>query len=201
MAMVPACNSATPPAGQWPALWRSRISQDDPQVVVLLAGRWETTDRLYQGQWMDILDRPFADYVEQQLRLAVQIGTSGGAHMDLLTTACADSGPFFASAHLPDTAVDDDSPVRLAAYNRLLVQAAAGNPQVSVIDYDALLCPGGTFHRYLDGVEVRPLDGVHTPSYSQGNPFASNSTPAAAVAFAAWLAPRLWPQILAGAGG
>jgi putative intracellular protease/amidase len=199
MAMVPACNSATPVSQQWPALWRSDIARYDPQVVVVLAGRWETTDRTYEGRWMDILDRPFAAYVERQLRLAVEVGTSRGAHVDLLTSACADSAPYFASEHLPDTAVDDDSPARLAVYNSLVRKAAAGDPRVSVVDFDAIVCPGGKFHRYLDGVQVRPLDGVHTPSYSPGNLFVSNSTPAVAAAFAAWLAPRLWPQILAGA--
>lgn len=198
MAMVPACNSSTPASQQWPALWRRDIAEFDPQVVVVLAGRWETTDRTYEGKWMNILDAPFASYVARQLHLAVEIGTAKGAHLDLLTAACADSAPYFAAEHLPDTAVHDDSPVRLAVYNRLVGQAAVNDPKVSVVNFDAILCPGGKFHRYLDGVQVRPLDGVHTPSYSAGNPFVTNATPAVADAFAAWLAPRLWPELLAG---
>jgi hypothetical protein len=198
LSMVPACNSATPASQQWPALWRDDISQFQPQLVVMLAGRWETTDRMYEGRWMNILDKPFADYVEHQLKLAVAIATSKGAHVDMLTSACADSAPYFASEHLPDTAVNDDSNVRLAAYNKLLRDSVQGAPNASVVDFDALLCPGGQFERSIDGVVVRPLDGVHTPSYSPGNPFVSNSTSQVADAFAAWLAPRLWPELLAG---
>ncbi len=197
MAMVPACNSATPPDQQWPALWQKKIARYHPQVVALLAGRWETTDRTYQGKWMNIEDAPFAAYVARQLALAISIGTSNGAHMDLLTTACADSAPLFASMHKPDTAVEDDSPARLAIYNRLLREAAAGNPAVSIVDFDAILCPGGNFHRYLDGVQVRPLDGVHTPSTSPSNPFIDNSSAPVAAAFARWIGPRLWPKLLA----
>jgi hypothetical protein len=198
MAMVPPCNSATPVAQQWPALWRQDLSQDNPDLVVVLAGRWETTDRMYDGHWMNILDRPFAVYVERQLELAVRTATSTGAHVDMLTAACADSGPFFAARHEPDTAVNDDSSVRLAAYNALLRQSVRHAHNASVVDLDALLCPEGQFQRSIDGVQVRPLDGVHTPSYSPGNPFVSNSTPAVADAFATWLAPRLWPELLAG---
>lgn len=197
MSMVPACNSDSPASAQWPALWRDDLARYDPQLVVVLAGRWETTDRMYEGRWMDILDPPFAAYVGRQLVEAGQVGTSTGAHVDLLTSACADSAPFFASLHAPDSAVNDDSSRRLAVYNALVRRAAAQVPGASVVDFDALLCPGGQFHRTLDGVQVRPLDGVHTPSYSPGNTFLSNSTAPVAAAFAAWLGPRLWPELLA----
>ena len=43
---APACNTATPPASQWPALWHEDLEQFHPDVVVVLAGRWEVHDRL-----------------------------------------------------------------------------------------------------------------------------------------------------------
>ena len=53
---------------------------------------------------------------------------------------------------------------------------------------------------YLDGVQVRAPDGVHTPSYAKGNVFVNNASEAVANAFYNWLAPRLWPLIIASSG-
>ena len=68
---------------------------------------------------------------------------------------------------------------------------------VSVIDYGRLLSPQGVFTEYLDGVQVRTADGVHTPAYSPGNAFVGNSTASVAHAFYNWLAPRIWPLLIA----
>ncbi len=71
---------------------------------------------------------------------------------------------------------------------------------VSIIDYGDLLSPQGVFTEYLDGVQVRTPDGVHTPAYAKGNVFVGNSTEAVAHAFYNWLAPRIWPLIIASNG-
>jgi hypothetical protein len=71
---------------------------------------------------------------------------------------------------------------------------------VSVVAYGQLLSPQGLFTEYLDGVQVRSPDGVHTPSYAKGNVFVNNASEAVANAFYNWLAPRFWPLIIASSG-
>jgi hypothetical protein len=68
---------------------------------------------------------------------------------------------------------------------------------VAIVDYGRVLSPDGRFHEFLDGVQVRSADGIHTPAYAPGNAFAGNATEPVAHAFYDWLSPRLWPLIVA----
>ncbi len=188
------CDSATPTADQWPARLQDLVASDRPDVVALLAGRWEVTDRVYDGQWTNILAPAFQRYVRDQLRLAVQIGTASGAHMALLTAPCYSSGEQPDGSPWPE-----DSPARLHAYNDLLYTVAAEFPgRASVIDLDAMVCPGGQFRPVIDGVTVRAPDGVHFPYSEFGNPDAQAPDDQAQVtAFGNWIGAKLMPLLVA----
>jgi peptidoglycan/LPS O-acetylase OafA/YrhL len=188
------CDSATPANEQWPAQLQGLVASDRPDVVALLAGRWEVTDRIYDGQWTNILAPAFQRYVRDQLRLAVQIGTASGAHMALLTAPCYSSGEQPDGSPWPE-----DSPARLKAYNDLIYAVAAEFPvRASVVDLNAMMCPGGQFRPVIDGVTVRAPDGVHFPYYQFGNPDAEAPDDLAQVtAFGNWIGPKLMPQLVA----
>jgi hypothetical protein len=190
------CESTTPASEQWPAKLRGFIASDKPDVVALLAGRWEVVDTLHDNRWTNILDPAFRAYIEQQLRLAVQIGTSSGAHMVLLTAPCYSTGEQPNGAPWPE-----DSAARLTAYNDLLYQMAAEYPsKVSVVNLNAIVCPGGTFRSTLDGVTIRAPDGIHFPFFTLFDPQASGPDTAAQVeSFGKWIGPRLMPLLVAGA--
>jgi hypothetical protein len=191
------CDSATPVSEQWPARLSGLVAADHPDVVALLAGRWEVTDRIYDGQWTNILAPGFQSYVRDQLRLAVHIGTASGAHMVLLTAPCYSSG------EQPDgTPWPEDSPDRVRAYNDQLYAVAAEFPgQASVVNLNAIMCPGGRFESAIDGVTVRAPDGVHFPYFQFGDPAAQAPDDLDQVnAFAAWIGPKLMPLLVAGAG-
>ncbi len=95
----------------------------------------------------------------------------------------------------------EDSPERRLAYDGLVTAVSRQFPgQVSVIDLGKILSPAGAYTQFLDGVQVRTADGVHTPSYDPGNVFVQNSSEAVAHAFSNWLSPRIWPLIMASAG-
>jgi hypothetical protein len=191
------CDSGTPATQQWPAQLQSLVASDQPQVVALLAGRWDIADRVYEGRWTNIFDPAFRNYLRQQLRLAVNIATASGARMDLLTAPCYSSGEQPNGTPWPE-----DSAARLDAYNDLLYQVAAEDPsQATVVNLNAIVCPGGTFHSTLDGVTIRAPDGIHFPFYQLGQgDLASPDTQAQSQAFGAWIAPRLMPELLAPAG-
>ncbi len=76
--MVPPCNSSTPQSAQWPAQWRGDLDQFHPNVVILLAGRWEVEDRLIDGHWLHIGEPVFDPCSSQSLEQAVQVATSTG---------------------------------------------------------------------------------------------------------------------------
>jgi peptidoglycan/LPS O-acetylase OafA/YrhL len=163
---VPACNTSSPAVDQWPALWRGDVEEFHPDVVVMLAGRWEVHDRLIDGRWQHIGQPAFDANLKASLEQAVEEGTSTGALMVMLTSPCFDSGEQDNGQPWPE-----DSPVRLAEYNAILRQVAAEHPStVQVDDFGAELCPGGVFTTTFDGVQVRDGDGVHiapTPAAGQ----------------------------------
>ena len=166
----------------WQNAWREWLRELRPNVVVLLAGRWEVVNRTSpSGAWTNILQPSYAQYVKDQLEQAVQIATSSGARMIIETTPCFDSG------EQPDgDPWPEDSPERLDAYNNLVKQVAALYPtMVTVQDLDAVVCPSGKYTTDLHGVQVRTADGVHFVEP------ASSST--ADVVGGEYLAPALLP--------
>jgi len=178
----PACDGAPPqpgaPADQqpWAYQWLDAMNEVKPNVVVLLAGRWEVVDREYQGSWTNILNPVYAGYVKQQLEKASQIVTATGAHMVFLTAPCTDEGEQPDGSPWPE-----DNPARLAVFNKLVRQVAAEHPATdSVVDLNAAVCPGGKFAGTVDGVVLRRTDGVHF------------TTPGGI-----WLVPKLMPAIVA----
>jgi len=158
-----ACNGSPYTPGEpldqqpWPNQWLDAINFVKPNVVVLLAGRWEVADREYQGTWTNILSPAYAAYVKQQLEQASQLVTGTGAHMVFLTAPCTNEGEQPDGAPWPE-----DNPARLAAYNKLVREVAAEHPQTdSVVDLNAAACLRGKFTSTLDGVVIRNTDGVH----------------------------------------
>ena len=45
-----------PECDTWPIRWSTQVSQDQPDVALLIIGRWETVDRVNEGQWTHIDD-------------------------------------------------------------------------------------------------------------------------------------------------
>jgi peptidoglycan/LPS O-acetylase OafA/YrhL len=172
--MAPEC-SGYPPDFQWPFLWAYRIKLFHPDVVMILAGRWEVTNRTYRGEWTNILNPIYAAYVESQLYRADRIAASGGAQVVLLTAPCYDSGEQPDGASWPE-----DSPTRLAIYNGLVRHVVATSPDTTLINFNAMACPGGRYEEYMHGQQVRQSDGVHF-TFDGGNVFAS----------------RIWPAVVA----
>jgi lysophospholipase L1-like esterase len=93
----------------------------------------------------------------------------------LLTAPCYDTGEQPNGAGWPE-----DSAKRLAVYNSLVRQVAASSANTSLINLNAMACPGGHYEEYLKGQQVRTADGVHF-TFDGGNAFAS----------------RIWPTVVA----
>jgi hypothetical protein len=147
-----------PNCAKWPQKRTQDVKTYDPDVSILVAGRWEVLDRVYQGQWMHVGDTAYDNYLLREMDLAIQVLSSNGAKVLLVTTPC------FAPKEAPDgSTYTFDDPARVNAYNQLLRQAAAHHPGVaSVYDLDAKFCPTGTYTASVNGIVVRNVvDGIH----------------------------------------
>ncbi len=164
----------SPAQTQWPALWKADIAKDDPNVVMILAGRWEVSNRTYDGHWTNIENAAYAAYVRRELTDAVHLAGSGGAAVVLMTAPCYDTGEQPDGAPWPE-----DSRTRLAIYNGIARGVAAAVPGTSLLDFNAMACPGGRYEEFIDGQQVRLADGIHF-TFTGGDVFAS----------------RIWPFVL-----
>jgi hypothetical protein len=134
-------------------------------------------DRMIGGQWSHIGQPSFDAAVQRALEQAVQVGSTGGAYVVLLTAPCFNSGEQPNGTPWPE-----DDPARLARYNEIVRAVAAEHPAtVKVEDFGGMLCPGGVYSTTLDGVLLRDGDGVHIVP-----------TPAAGQ----WLAAHLLPTVV-----
>jgi hypothetical protein len=126
-------------------------------VVVMLAGRWEVSNRLINGRWQHIGQPAFDADLRQSLEQAVQVATSNGALMVMMTAPC------FAPIEQDNGQVwPEDTLARLDAHNTIVRQVAAEHPTtVQLNDFEAQLCPGGVYHEVLNGVQIRDGDGLH----------------------------------------
>ncbi|HZT65013.1 MAG TPA: acyltransferase family protein [Acidimicrobiales bacterium] len=159
----------------WPSHFQYLVSTHDPDVVFLVAGRWEVMDRVHNGVWTNIEDPAFASYVQSELQRAVTILSSRGAIVALATA------PYYLRGERPDGGRwPEDDPARVDAFNRVVRAVAAANPtKVALIDLGGHTAIGDKYTPYIDGIEMR-YDGVHfTPAADR------------------WLAPWLLPQLAA----
>jgi peptidoglycan/LPS O-acetylase OafA/YrhL len=152
--MASACNGAQGVV-QWPQIWAQEIAAFRPNVVMILAGRWEVANRTYEGHWTNILSPRYATYVQRQLRRAVNLARSRGAEVMLLTAPCYDTGEQPNGESWPE-----DSPQRLAKYNSIVAQVGSTEPDTTVVSFGSLVCPSGHYQSHIDGVDAR-YDGVH----------------------------------------
>ncbi|MHB8262337.1 MAG: DUF459 domain-containing protein [Acidimicrobiales bacterium] len=154
---APPCNGL-PGFPQWETLYQAYVNQVNPQVVVLGLGRWETVNRMYDGQWMYLGEPAYDAYVKAQVTKAVEILASRGARIALLTS------PYFDEQPPPPSGGTwpEDSPSRVQEFNQIISEVAGEFPGiVQVIDFGQHLSPGNQYAQYINGIQVRTSDGVH----------------------------------------
>ena len=148
---------ATPGCDDWRGLWPFLVARARPQVVALGLGRWEVSDHLLDGQWIHIGEPAWDDHLTAELQSAITIFRAFGARVVLFTMPYVDP-----TDRQPDGLPwSENSPARVQDYNELVRQVASEDPQeVSVLDLNRMLSPGGVYTATLDGMDVR-YDGIH----------------------------------------
>ncbi len=146
----------------WQQSWQQRIDRLDPDVVALLLGRWEVSDRIIDGKWTRIGEPAWDDRYAAELGQAIRILSSRGAHVVVFTL------PYITqTTESPDgTPWDINQPQRTDQYNALVRRIVAQYPKAAtVIDLNRLLDPRGVYTGTIDGVPVRDDDNEHISLY------------------------------------
>ena len=154
----------------WAARWQSYVDVFEPDVVVVLAGAWDLYDRKIDGRVLEFGTPGLDTFVLSELEDAVDVLSSGGAAVMLLTT------PYFEVRNLSlDYSVPRFDSTRVDRLNSLYQRLAQQfDGVVSVVDLNGFVSPDGT-----DGISMEMMaDGVHF-------------TPDGADQVARWLAPKL----------
>jgi len=146
----------------WQETWKQRIDHQNPDVVAVLLGRWEVSDRIIDGHWTRIGEPAWDRVFASELGTAIRILSSRGAHVVIFTL------PYITqTTEAPDgTPWDINQPVRTNQYNALVRRTVARYPKVaSVIDLNRMLDPGGVYRSTIDTVPVRDDDQEHISLY------------------------------------
>ncbi len=177
-----ACSASAPASEQWPAIWSAWLTTTRPNVVMLMAGRWEVSDQIVDGQDLHIGEPAFDADLRADLEKAVGVATSTGAYLIMLTAPCTSSGEQPNGQPWPE-----DTSSRRHLYDQMLQQVAAAHPRdVEVDDFGSQVCPGDKFATTVDGVTVRLADGVHFPGVPGGT--------VPVLPAARWLGWKLFPE-------
>jgi peptidoglycan/LPS O-acetylase OafA/YrhL len=162
---------------KWRTSWADLVAQTDPDVVLVLLGRWESIDRIYGGGWTHVGEPVFDRHLQGELSQVITIGSSHGARVVFLTL------PYIAETTVqPDGSPwDMNLPSRTNAYNAVVRAAVAEHRNnASVVDLNKMLDPDGHYVSSIDGVTVRNADDEHiSPAGGE------------------WLRPRLLPKLVA----
>jgi len=152
--------SAQPPGcDDWPTTWAQQVAADKPDEVLLLVGRWETMDRVHDGQWMHLGDPAYDSYLATELDTAIPLLGATGVRVVAATE------PYNRRGEQPDGSLyPEDQPERVMRWNTLLDQAAGRHRGTAILDLNTKLGPNRTYTATVDGITVRS-DGVHlTPA-------------------------------------
>jgi peptidoglycan/LPS O-acetylase OafA/YrhL len=143
----------------WATKWANNVAASRPQVSVILVGRWEMVDRVWDGAMHNILDGSgFADFVMNQLKRGISIAAGGGAKVALVDMPCVQE------TEAPDGSTYPESdPRRVAKFNELLARAAQESTATTkLFSMDPVLCENGKVRaRDANGAVLRGADGVH----------------------------------------
>jgi peptidoglycan/LPS O-acetylase OafA/YrhL len=194
---VPGCGLGTDVGDRWfnywrgiygPCLpgWRQRYPEEikafKPDIVVGLFGAQDAFDRRINGNVIPFDTDAGAKLAEQDLQGAVNILSSGGAHVVLLST------PYYVLGWPQKVQVERSplNPAWIDRYNLLEGEIARRNAsKVSTLNLNRYLDPDGHWTDTVDGIKVRTFDKCHLSL-------------AGAAFVAKWLTPQL-PALRPGA--
>lgn len=134
---------------------RTALDRVRPDVVIWMS-TWETNDRIVNGERIRFGNEAWDEMMLDKIDQAARRLTSGGAHLVILRMAPRAPNDLV-------TASDEAETARYVRLNELYTQYARAHPDaVTAVDFAGKVCPGGPpCPRTVDGIDPRPLDGLH----------------------------------------
>jgi peptidoglycan/LPS O-acetylase OafA/YrhL len=142
---------------------QTSLDRDHPDLVIWMS-TWETYDRIVKGERIRFGGRAWDDMMLGEIDQAARRLTAGGAHLVITTMPPRAPNELMTAS---DAAAETSRFVRL---NELYTQYGHSHPDtVSVVDFAGAVCPGGApCPRTVDGIDPRPLDGLHFTPQTAG---------------------------------
>ena len=156
----------------WPDEWRRTASANPPDIAVIQLGPWDVVDVRLDGgdDWLVIGEDPaLDDELRRRLEEGIEILAEHSQLVVLFTSPTIEPGRV--DGRSPREQASEADPERMARFNEIVAEVAAGDPRVRVIDLGAWVAARP------DDDRLRP-DGIH---------FTEQTTEEVA----AWLAPEL----------
>lgn len=135
----------------------AEVKKSRPEIAVLLTGGWEVFDRDVRGRRLKSGGPEMEAALVAALDRVRETVTADGAKFVILTTPCFSPAQRILGEF---GEVDRADPARVRFLNDVWRRYGEAHPDVTVVDLDARVCPGGKFAETLDGVKMR-TDGVH----------------------------------------
>jgi peptidoglycan/LPS O-acetylase OafA/YrhL len=152
-------------AGQWQAQsdgcpnaldqWSRDARALGASAVVVELGYRDQFDWKMNGTVVHLGQRWFDQYVQGQIDHFVNVLSSTGIKVVLLTVPYTNPPPNSDGSPAPAA-----SPARHRMINSMIANAASGRPNVTVVDIDKEISPGGHYQAKVNG-QVCRFDGIH----------------------------------------
>jgi hypothetical protein len=145
----------------WAERWQTQLEDFEPDVVVLLTGLWDLTDRRLPD-WDEprsMGDEIFDQYVLDEYREAIDVlSVDPEVEVVWLMTPCYRESDTFGLL----SGTDAFGQERLDHLNEVIVpQLLDERPDVDTVDPRERLCPGGSFVEDVGGFAGGRPDGIH----------------------------------------
>jgi hypothetical protein len=156
----------------WEETDKSNLTKTHASFAIVLDGRWECLDSLYNGRWTNLTQPVFQRYIADQFKTLETLINDEGAIAIFLTFPYENQGLDSQGKPWPQ-----DSKQRIDILNSIIRQVVQSDPgKAAVIDFNRYVDPNGQYVSKIDGFKLR--DGVH---FSIGS--------------GKWLQPWLLPQV------
>ena len=142
----------------WQERWRAAMHKDPSAHLALMTGAWELLDQKTSAGVVRFGTNAWSDLNRSALRAALDVLTGDGRTVSLFEVPCYGTGD--ATIPLPERS----DTRRIAALNQIYTEVARSTPNVQIVHWRTLVCPGGRRVESIGGVHLWLPDEQHLSS-------------------------------------